>query len=352
MKRLVLYTLALFLLLVNRTNAQKITLERFASNPIISAGMLPKLEGDDINGPSLIKAPDWLPNKLGKYYLYFAHHKGKYIRLAYADDLRGPWKIYKPGTLQITDCRCNDAPFPATESVRHEGAENAGDGVTHVASPDVHIDEQQKQLILYFHCPLEHKGQKGQYTLRATTKDGIHYQADTAVLGESYFRVFQWKNTYYAIGRSSAIYRSKDGKTEFEKGPNPFAKIQKPNSLRHSAVKLVDDTLWVFYSRVGDTPERILLTKIRLTDDWTSWTPTPPQEVAQPETDYEGGNLPLTTSKIGLYYGKVRELRDPYVFEENGTWYLLYSAAGENAIAIGRLYVDPQPPTRQPSRSK
>ncbi|GAB4042923.1 hypothetical protein [Spirosoma litoris] len=352
MKKLLVYSLALFTLLTDRIYAQTITLERFANNPIISASQLPKLEGDDLNGPSLIKVPDWLPNKLGKYYLYFAHHKGKYIRLAYANDLHGPWKIYKPGTLQITDCRCNDAPFPATESIRHEGAENAGDGVTHVASPDVHIDDRQKQLILYFHCPLEHKGQKGQYTLRAVTNDGIHFKADTAVLGESYFRVFQWHNTYYAIGRSSSIYRSKDGKTEFEKGPNPFAKIQKPNSLRHSAVKLVGDTLWVFYSRVGDTPERILLTKIKLTDDWTNWTPTPPQEVAAPETDYEGGNLPLTTSKIGLFYGKVRELRDPYVFEENQKWYLLYSAAGENSIAIGQLHFGKQPTPVNPSRSK
>ncbi|MFD2571804.1 hypothetical protein ACFSUS_14250 [Spirosoma soli] len=352
MKQPARWSLALLLLLFHRSNAQNISLERFASNPIISASSLPGQDGDDINGPSLIKVPDWLPNKLGKYYLYFAHHKGKYIRLAYADDLHGPWKIYQPGTLQITDCRCNDAPFPATESVRHEGAENAGDGVTHVASPDVHIDDRQKQLILYFHCPLEHKGQKGQYTLRATTRDGIHFKADTAVLGESYFRVFQWNDKYYAIGRSSAIYRSNDGKTEFEKGPNPFAKIQKPNALRHSAVKLVGDTLWVFYSRVGDTPERILLTKIKLTDNWTAWTATPPQEVAAPQTDYEGANLPLTTSKIGLYYGKVRELRDPYVFEENKNWYLLYSAAGENAIAIGRLIFDKQPVANRASPNK
>ena len=352
MKSLLIHILVLNTLLICRVNAQKITLERFANNPIVSADLLSKQEGDDINGPSLVKVPDWLPNKLGKYYLYFAHHKGKYIRLAYANDLKGPWKIYKPGALQITDCRCNDAPFPATESIRHEGAENAGDGVTHVASPDVHIDERQKQLIMYFHCPLEHNGQKGQYTLRATTNDGIHFKSDTAVLGESYFRVFQWKNDYYAIGRSSAIYRSKDGKTAFEKGPNPFAKIQKPTSLRHSAVKLVGDTLWVFYSRVGDTPERILLTKIKLSDDWTSWTPTPPQEVAAPETDYEGGNLPLTTSKIGLYYGKVRELRDPYIFEENNNWYLLYSAAGENSIAIGRLIFDKPSISKESSRSK
>lgn len=319
--------------------AQAIRFERFENNPIIWDEQLPGKDGEDINGPSLIKAPDWLPNKLGKYYLYFAHHKGKYIRLAYADDLKGPWKIYQPGTLQINECRCNDAPYPKTESIRHDGAESESDGVTHIASPDLHIDNVKKELVLYYHCPLEHKGKKGQYTLRATSKDGIKFKSDTTVLGESYFRVFQWKGDYYAIGRSSHVYRSKDGKSSFEKGPNPFALIQSPNSLRHSAVKLVGDTLWVFYSRVGDTPERILLTKIKLDKDWNKWSPGRPIEIAEPEKDYEGVNLPLTASKGGLFYGKVRELRDPYLFEDNGNWYLLYSAAGENSIAIGQLHL-------------
>ena len=59
-------------LLALSTYAQDITFERFANNPIIHEGLLPKLEGDNINGPSLIKVPDWVENKLGKYYLYFA----------------------------------------------------------------------------------------------------------------------------------------------------------------------------------------------------------------------------------------------------------------------------------------
>jgi hypothetical protein len=47
--------------------------------------------------------PDWLPNPLGKYYLYFSHHKGDYIRMAYADSLAGPWTVYEPGTLTLRD---------------------------------------------------------------------------------------------------------------------------------------------------------------------------------------------------------------------------------------------------------
>jgi hypothetical protein len=41
--------------------------------------------GDNINGPAAIRVPEWIENPLGNYYLYFAHHQGTYIRLAYAD---------------------------------------------------------------------------------------------------------------------------------------------------------------------------------------------------------------------------------------------------------------------------
>lgn len=330
--------LSTIFLFIATTSYAQVSFKRFEKNPIITADLLDE-DGDNINGPSLLKVPEWLPNKLGKYYLYFAHHKGKHIRLAYADDLKGPWKIYKPGTLQLTDCRCQYGPAKDAASVKHEGAENAEDQVRHVASPDVHVDNTAKQLVMYFHCPLTSKGKDGQYSLRATSRDGIHFAADTTVLGVSYFRVFQWKDYYYAIARNSKFSRSKDGIAEFKEGPNVFTKIQNPSTLRHAAVKIKSDTLYVFYSRVGDAPERILLSKIKLTDNWNDWTPTAPVTVAQPETDYEGANAPLEPSKAGLYYGVARQLRDPYVFEENGKWYLLYTTAGEHAIGIGEVKV-------------
>ena len=36
-----------------------------------------------------------------RYYLYFAHHKGSYIRLAFADAVAGPWTVYEPGVLSL-----------------------------------------------------------------------------------------------------------------------------------------------------------------------------------------------------------------------------------------------------------
>ncbi|QNL52411.1 hypothetical protein H8S90_05100 [Olivibacter sp. SDN3] len=280
--------------------------------------LLKESDGTNINGPSLIKTPDWLPNKLGKYYLYFAHHQGKYIRLAYTDDLKKNWKIFDKGTLQLTDC-----------AVCHG----------HVASPDVFVDDTNKQIVLYFHSPLvENQQSKGQYSYRAASDDGINFKVDTTALGISYFRVFDWNGTHYAIARTGQLYRSKDGGLTFESGPNPFDKIQrKTNYLRHAAVKVSGDKLFVFYSNIGDKPERILLSTLDLNDDWRTWHPSKPITIVQPEKDYEGVNLPQLPSEIGAKFGEVHQLRDPAFFEEDGKWYLLYSTAGESGIAIGEL---------------
>ena len=66
-----------------------VRVKRLNNNPIIRPNMDERM-GSNINGPSLIRVPDWVENPLGKYYLYFANHKGRYIRLAYADRLEGP----------------------------------------------------------------------------------------------------------------------------------------------------------------------------------------------------------------------------------------------------------------------
>ena len=62
--------------------------KRLLNHPIITPKTHPSI-GRNIQGPSLIQVPDWVVNPLGSYYLYFADHKGSYIRLAYANELTG-----------------------------------------------------------------------------------------------------------------------------------------------------------------------------------------------------------------------------------------------------------------------
>jgi hypothetical protein len=308
---------------------EKIVVKRFGSNPIIKQDMLLGNDGENINGPSLIKVPDWIKNPLGKYYLYFAHHEGKYIRLAYANKLKGPWKIHENGTLKMEECICN---------FKSEKLSNR----RHIASPDVLIDSLKKEIVMYFHCPVYTGGADSaknypQVTLRATSKNGIDFKPEKEILGASYFRVFKWDNQHYAISVQGKLYKSKDGISNFIEGHNPFKSDENSTKIRHSAVLVRNKTLYVFYSRIGDKPERILLSKIKLTQDWTSWNATKPETILEPELDYEGINEPLETSLRGASKKAVRELRDPCIFQEKKKTYLLYSVAGELGIGIAEL---------------
>lgn len=268
--------------------------------------------GTNINGPSLIRVPDWVERPLGRYYLYFAHHRGTYIRLAYADRLEGPWKVYGPGVLDL-------------EESLFKG---------HIASPDVHVDNHNKQIRMYYHGVAP----EGQRTRVALSNDGIRFTPRSEILGGPYFRVFRWGGWHYAMAMPGVFYRSRDGLTSFEKGPTPFAEIIKPpRMMRHSAFKLDGDTLSVFYSCIGDRPERILMSKIKLTPDWLRWHPSSEVEIIRPEKDYEGADLPEKTSVMGWARMPVRQLRDPAIYREGDKTYLLYSVAGEQGIAAAEL---------------
>ena len=95
--------------------------------------------------------------------------------------------------------------------------------------------------------------------------------------------------------------------------------------------------LKVFYSRIGDRPERILLSEIDLRGDWTGWQCSPPVTVLAPEMGYEGADAPREPSSEGKVMEPAWQLRDPAIYEEDGRAYLLYSAAGESGIAVAEL---------------
>jgi len=56
-----------------------------------------------------------------------------------------------------------------------------------------------------------------------------------------------------------------------------------------------------------------------------------------PETEYEGSNLPLAPSQVGMTADHVRELRDPAIYREGERIYLLYTIKGEYGIAMAEL---------------
>jgi hypothetical protein len=97
---------------------------------------------------------------------------------------------------------------------------------------------------------------------------------------------------------------------------------------------------YIFHSNAGDCPEGVLLSTIQLKPDWTQWRDSDPITVLEPEMHYEGVDLPLVPSERGAADERVRQLRDPCIFEEGDKTYLLYAVAGEYGIAIAELTQD------------
>jgi hypothetical protein len=284
------------------------SVSRIPENPIIFPALDPRI-GGNINGPSVISVPEWLPNPLGRYYLYFAHHQGTFIRLAYADAIAGPWTVYDPGVLDLA------ASF-FTE---------------HIASPDVHVDHANRQIRMYYHGALL-PVPPHQFTRVALSDDGRHFAAHEEILGTSYWRGFTWRGMYYGLSMPGHFYRSDNPLSGFVQGPTLFT----PN-MRHAAVQCRGDTLHVYYTDVGDCPERILYTTIALHDDWMRWRTTEPVTVLAPGKDYEGADQPLVPSVRGAEHQPVHQLRDPYVFVDDGRTWLFYAVAGEQGIAVAEI---------------
>ena len=79
--------------------------------------------------------------------------------------LEGPWSIYEPGTLQIEQSHCYN----------------------HIASPDVHVDNERREIRMYYHGWVADRVQK---TKVAVSRDGLNFEASPEDMGQPYFRVF------------------------------------------------------------------------------------------------------------------------------------------------------------------
>jgi hypothetical protein len=233
--------------------------------------------------------------------------------------------------------------------------------VDHVASPEIVIDDAERRFILYFHGRTTHEGvpMMVQHTFVATSADGLDFNGsiEPVMLGNSYFRVFNMSGHVYAIANSGTLYRAPstahpwepppdfDFSTElWTKRPDPLIPLEiNPVGgsmlTRHSWVWPQGDELRVFFTRVGDVPERIVVVRVDVRDaDFGRWKPLPPvQDLLRAELPWEGGDLEPAPSKFDWALEPVNQLRDSFVFEDEGRFYLLYTGAGEAAIGIAAL---------------
>ena len=287
---------------------------RAPENPLIAPATHTGIS-NNITMPSVVKMPAALAGNYGAYWMYFAAHDGHYLRLAHADAPTGPWTTYVPGTLRDTEV----APFSNT-----------------ISSPDVFV-LPDGTVRMYFSTD-SYPGSTQQWSGVAESTDGIHFTlASTQNIAKYYLRVFTYNGVQYGLqkGWSTAaaeLGASPDGVARFD-----FIKTLSGGSIRHMAVLLKGDTLLVFYSKIGDAPERILLSTIDLASGPpSSWDLSPPIEVLRPELPYEGSTKPVAASVKGPATN-VNQLRDPYILEDGGKTYLFYGIAGESGIALAEL---------------
>lgn len=315
--------------------------ERLLDEPIIDKHSSVSI-GANIQGPSVIRCPPWIADPLGNFYLYFADHKGSYIRLAYADDLQGPWTVHEPGSLHLADSRFPVDPPVIDHRMLEIGKRRSSAGTSrilhsmekemsapHIASPDVHVDARRQRIVMYFHG-LESFGYQASRV--GVSDDGIQFKVEPQIISKTYLRVFRYEGNLFGLAMPGQLYRAKDNFADFEEGPMLF----NPN-MRHCAVLVRDHTLFVFWTQVGDIPERIYVSEIDLSVPFQNWNESEPVEVIRPELNWEGAREPLEPSVRSVAYGRVNQLRDPAIFDDGDDVYLLYAGGGESAIGIAKL---------------
>jgi len=390
---------------------------------------------DDINGPSIIRVPEWLSdaekiNPAAHYYMYFADHRDDSIRLAWSESLTSEWHLFNYGS----------APSQAWGvGGNNTGSETPGNGVldldlgsggivinddhidigggvggadlfavgNHLASPDVLIDDVNQRIVMYFHGPNQGDGPSGQQTFVATSSNGLNFNLPSeggqagqgireVIPGSFYFRTFEVSGSTFAYSNKAELYRApafndanqtntianadtegglwnpsgspNSANTWWEQmstASNPIERLyldhgQGVDDPRHFAVYSrthldpSDTNLYVFYTSKFDTPESVFLTVIDTDNgstDPADWDTIGQRLILEPELDWEGADLPLQSSKEGPEIN-VRQLRDPYVFEDTlGTpdpsddhLYLFYTGEGEEAIGMAELFFDPLTP--------
>ena len=343
------------------------------SQPIITRSMFPsnrRSDGDNINGPSLIRVPNFISrgnrvNRDANYYLYFGHHGGEYIRMAWAENVTGPYRLYDAGA-SVGDRGVLD------DNRRRIDLDN-GVGIqdNHISSPDVHVETSPNRIVMYFHAGgyrFNGRNINSQRSFVNTSSRGAEFRrrdTEPVVLGDSYFKVFEDNNTLYAmdnrgIPRRARSFNNPWRPTNGYYNGNSLASLWQQNNndfyqdairdernqsrsqrrLRHTGVRTAGREAQIFFTERGDNHEHIRVSRINLNvSSWNNWNPTyPGNELLRPVSGWEGGQFNRRNSEAGAAPENVSQLRDPDVFEDSdGSLYLLYSGRGEDAIGIAAL---------------
>jgi hypothetical protein len=349
-------------------------------------GITDRSEIDNIQGPSVVRLPEWLPDHRkvdpdAVYYMYFAHHHGRFIRMAWAEKIEGPWTLYNVkgraiGDRGVLDIGDHDVPIG-------NGLAIAGSRRPHIASPEVAIDDANRRFVLFFHVgrvTLDATMLEGQIGLVATSADGLNFNSVNnpghgiapVVIGPRYAHPFRYNGKQYAIAGLGAIFQAPNLEAPFSPPDGwDFAKplwrqvpaldlhravmqhVDPSTRLRMRHCDIVErkegerDVLWLFYTLKGRyevdgeiAPEQVLFSKLYPNPEnsnyWDlSW---PPERVLWARRGWECGGSAPVVAKGSQAPEAANQLRDPNVFEDaDGRMYLFYTGCGEDGIGVAAI---------------
>jgi len=210
----------------------------------------------------------------------------------------------------------------------------------HLASPDVHVDEESRCILMFFHSVDKISGK--QLTYFAHSRDGLSFQCEPSPVAEFYLKLAKWRQTWIGMSKGGVMYVSTGEPSRLKRLPHPAFPMKHPmgnarGDVRHVGLDVREDNLLIYYSRVGDIPERILRSHIDLTKPQLGWRAKGTELVLKPETAWEGAMLPLARSRAGRARGLENALRDPAIYKEGDDTYLLYCGAGEANIGLATI---------------
>ena len=327
----------------------QLRVQRFQSNPLLSTGLSNLSTGlstglPNVNGPSVIDMPPWAMHRhryrqCGPLYMYYSSHNGDAIRLACASAPEGPWhEVRAPAlTLEATRPIC----------------------FGHIGSADVHLLPAEQRVRMFFHCPYNRSAvtpgsrwvghsRAKQLTFAAVSLDGgrtFRLESRTPV-APFYLRTFRMSGRqHYTLGLALVDMKMQGVLLQASDGFNFAPHLQATDVLprmRHGFMlpKQSEQSALLFFTRVGDAPERILVATLRVNDTNLEWPPTEASSLLAPTVE-EGGGAPVAPSRRGGVNQRVHQLRDPAALLCCGArTFLFWAFGGEQGIAGGQVVCD------------